>query len=396
MLVWMLAISQVACSSSAAAQPSTTQPSTTQPSTTQPSTTQPAATRSAASSLTETIRSAQRKVVKIYGAGGTRGLEAFQTGILISAEGEVLTVLSYVLDTDDLAVVLDDGQTFEAELLGTDPIRELALLKIPLDQTGAAYFDLAGAATARPGDRVLAVSNLYGIAAGNEPVSVLHGVVSASAPLRARRGSFAASYRGNVYVVDAHANNPGAAGGALVDWNGRLLGLLGKELRSQVTGGWLHYALPVDGFAESVASLRTGNSLQGFEDQSSPVRPLTLAELGIALVPDVLARTPPYIDSIRAASSAYQAGLRPDDLVVFVDGTPTATYQEVVSAVGRRENYESIRMGVLRMGEVLEVELSAQTQDRSEDDSGERTEAGGAEAGRADAPREEELPGGAS
>jgi S1-C subfamily serine protease len=81
-----------------------------------------------AAALHETIRDVQRKVVKIYGAGGMKELEAYQTGILISAEGHVLTVQSYVLDTDDLAVVLDDGRKFKAEVLGVDPVRELAVL----------------------------------------------------------------------------------------------------------------------------------------------------------------------------------------------------------------------------------------------------------------------------
>jgi S1-C subfamily serine protease len=95
-----------------------------------------------AASLHDTIRDAQRKVVKIYGAGGLSGLEAYQSGILISPEGDVLTVQSYVLDTDDLAIVLDDGRKLKAELLGTDPIRELAVLKLNVeDDETFPYFD---------------------------------------------------------------------------------------------------------------------------------------------------------------------------------------------------------------------------------------------------------------
>ena len=63
------------------------------------------ASSATAASLHDTIRDAQRKVVKIYGAGGIKGLEAYQTGILISPEGHVLTVQSYVLDTDELAEI---------------------------------------------------------------------------------------------------------------------------------------------------------------------------------------------------------------------------------------------------------------------------------------------------
>src|SRR5688500_15009399 len=95
-------------------------------------------------SLHDTIRDAQRKVVKVYGAGGLSGLEAYQTGILISPEGHILTVQSYVLDTDDLAIVLDDGRKLKGEMLGSDPVRELAVVKVDLGEAnGLPYFDLA-------------------------------------------------------------------------------------------------------------------------------------------------------------------------------------------------------------------------------------------------------------
>ena len=74
-------------------------------------------------------REVQPKVVKIYGAGGLRGLEAYQSGMLISAEGHVLTVWSYVLDADEVTVVLDDGRRFTAKHVAADPLTEIAVLK---------------------------------------------------------------------------------------------------------------------------------------------------------------------------------------------------------------------------------------------------------------------------
>ena len=61
-------------------------------------------------SYAQTIAAVQPKMVKIYGAGGIRGLEAYQSGLIISEKGHVLTVWSYVLDTEDVAVVLNDGR----------------------------------------------------------------------------------------------------------------------------------------------------------------------------------------------------------------------------------------------------------------------------------------------
>jgi S1-C subfamily serine protease len=314
-----------------------------------------------AGSLHDSIREAQRKVVKIYGAGGVSGLEAYQTGILISAEGHVLTVQSYVLDTDDLAVVLDDGRKFTAEILGVDPVRELAVLKLPIENDSLPHFNLAAAPLAKIGERVLAVSNLFNIAGGDEPVSALQGVVSAISPLDARRGAHQASFRGNVYIVDAAANNPGAAGGALVNWRGELLGLLGKELRSSATGAWLHYAIPVDQFVASVETMEAGRTVDDADSNpSTAADPLSLAKVGIVLVPDILPRTPPYIDSVFADSAAARAGLRPDDLLVLVEGEPTASCSAVVDQVTRRESFDDVRISVLRDGELVEVTLNAE------------------------------------
>lgn len=316
--------------------------------------------------LHETIRQAQRKIVKIYGAGGVRGLEAYQSGIVISPAGHILTALSYVLDTDDLTVVLDDGRHYTAELLGVDQVSELAVLKLPLKDETVDAFNLEEAATAQVGDRVLALSNLYNIAGGDEPVSVLQGIVAAVAPLAARRGGFQSNFHGSVYILDAAANNPGAAGGALVDWNGRLLGILGKELKSSATGAWLHYALPIDQIAATVAQLREGKSLNEDDAPPAPLEGLKLADLGLVLVPDVLARTPPFIDSVVPGSAADRAGLRPDDLVVFVAGEPIGSCKAVTEAISHQERFDEVRLSVLRDGQLIETSLQADEADGDE------------------------------
>ncbi len=308
--------------------------------------------------LHNVIRQAQQKVVKIYGAGGLRQLEAYQSGILISPEGHVLTMLSYVLDTDDLAVVLDDGRKFQPERVGTDPLRELALLKLPLEEGETLpYFDLQQRPKAQIGDRVLALSNLYGIAAGDEPVSVLQGALTAIAPLDARRGSFATDYHEEVYVVDAYANNPGAAGGALVNWQGELLGLLGKELKSRVTGTWLNYALPTANFAESVDNMIAGRANEIEPPSQLPDESLSPELLGIRLIPDVLRLTPPYIDAVRRGSSAESAGLRPDDLIVFAAGKQIASCRALVEELSYHDQREEIALVVLRDGGIIEAVL---------------------------------------
>src|SRR4051794_10926794 len=151
----------------------------------------------AQTSYSEIIAQTQPKIVKIFGAGGLRGLEAYQSGFLISGDGHILTAWSYVLDSDVITVYLDDGRKLTAEVTGMDPRSEIAVLKI--DATGLPHFNLDEAQSLSPGAKVLAFSNMFGVALGNEPVSVLHGVVAAKTDLSTRRGAFESNYHGQAY-----------------------------------------------------------------------------------------------------------------------------------------------------------------------------------------------------
>ncbi len=321
-------------------------------------------------SYNDVARRVQAKVVKLFGAGGLRGLEAYQSGLLISGEGHVLTVLSYVLDSDEVTVVLDDGRRFTAQHVGADPLTEIAVLKFDPGSDPVPHFDLTQAVTAEPGGRIFAFSNLFGIATGDEPVSMLHGIVSAVAPLEARRGAFDSNFRGDVYVVDAAANNPGAAGGALTDADGKLLGMLGKELRSNLTGTWLNYALPVAAFASTVEEIKAGRySPPNLSELDRPERPLSFAALGIVLVPDVVTRTPPYIDRVVPGSAAARAGLRPDDLLVMIDSHVAASRRDADQLITRFEHDATVRVGVLRGESFLDITLKTATPEAASDSS---------------------------
>jgi len=89
-------------------------------------------------------------------------------------------------------------------------------------------------------------------------VSVLHGVIEARTDLPRRRGAFELSYSGDVYVVDAITNNPGAAGGAILTYNGKLLGMIGKQVRNAKTNTWVNYSLPIDVLSKSIEQIITG------------------------------------------------------------------------------------------------------------------------------------------
>ena len=321
----------------------------------------------AGTSLSDAIAQTQPKIVKIYGAGGFRGMEAYQSGMLISAEGHILTVFSYVLDTDYITVTLNDGRKFEqAKLVGADPALEVAVLKI--DAVDLPHFDLADAVQLDAGTRVLALSNLFNVAIGNEPATVQHGVVSVKTRLEARRGVFETPYRGPVYVLDAMTNNPGAAGGALVTRNGRLAGMLGKELRNSLNNTWLNYAVPIAQLQTSVDEIRAGKFVTPDLDQlrKKPDRSLELSRLGIVLVPDVLERTPPYIDYVEPGSPAATAGIRPDDLVLLLGERLIQSCKLLRSELEYVDYEDPIRLVLLRGLELVDTTLQVEVADEEE------------------------------
>lgn len=324
------------------------------------------------------IEMAARTVVKIYGAGGYRGLEAYQSGFLVSAEGHVMTAMSTVLDSDEIDCVLDDGRRYQASLVGIDPRREMALLKVeaeglpfaPLDGAPLAEGRATDQATepspavaeepvknrlAAPGTRVYALSNLFGVAVGDERVSVQQGVISAVVPLAARRGAYEAPYDGDVYLLDFTVNNPGSAGGLLVDVAGQPAGMLGKELRSTAAGIWLNYAIPLPEVAASFRDLVAGRPPE--MAATVDTLPFDTRLLGFLLVPDILEKTPPFVEAVIDGTPAAASGLREDDLLVAVGSRSVTSCAAVAEELSRIDEGDPVRVSVIRDGRIVDAQL---------------------------------------
>ena len=260
----------------------------------------------------------QPKMIKIFGTGGRRRLEAYQTGFFVSSDGFIVTAWSYVLDGDPIVVTLHDGSRHDAKLVGFHPQMQIALLQI--EGSGFPFFNLESLAEVERGTRVLAFSNLYGVASDSEPVSVQRGLVATEWNVLPETKFFDTNFQGSVWLLDAITSNPGSAGGAITDRHGRLVGMIGKELADPNTGLWSNYAWKASDLSPAIDAVRSGQSSHLANAARLPTEPLTLKILGLQLVPPVVTRTPPYVDLIARDSPADRAGLQRDDLLIEIDG----------------------------------------------------------------------------
>lgn len=307
-----------------------------------------------------------QRIVKVFGSGGFRGVVAYGTGVVISPDGFVLTTAGSLLDTPELRVHLADGRRCQAKVVVIEPALDAALVKVDMVDD-LPYFDVAAAAarsSVRPGSWVLGFSNCFEIATRDEPVSVQHGVVAALTRLPLQRGIYDAAYTGEVYVIDGITNNPGAAGGALVSRTGDLLGLIGKELRNSLSDTWVNYAVPMS----AKIDVRDGEQLRsvslaefvrlGMKGEYKPTaQPDRMkgegAFSGIVLVPNVVERTPPYVEEVLPGSPASKAGLRVDDLIVYFDGVPVSSIAAFKQLMSVTRPDQIVKLEV-RRGEKLE------------------------------------------
>jgi serine protease Do len=325
-------------------------------------------------SLAVVAEQVNSKLVKLFGSGGIRGLASYGTGVIVSPDGYILTVQSHILDTQDLLVHVSDGMRYHAKVVAVEPELDVALLKIGNDKEKfeeLPYFDVAEAAK-RPipdaGTGILAFSNLYQIATRDDPLSIQRGVISSYSKLYGKMGIFDAPYTGYVYVLDAITNNPGAAGGVVTNRKGELLGLIGKELRNELTQTWINYALPIG--AKVDVPLGNGQNVtvsildlvQKKEQYQPPKSNRDKGKgggfTGIILVANPVEHTPPYVEEVVPNSPAAKAGLKPDDLIVYVDGLPVGSIQTFKEVLDRYRPGMELKLEVRRGDRLTTVPLT--------------------------------------
>jgi Do/DeqQ family serine protease len=234
------------------------------------------------------------------------------SGVIMRADGIVVTNAHVVEDAVEVRVALADRREFDAEIIFSDAPSDLAVLSL------RAARDLPtlkprDAADLEVGDLVLAIGNPFGVGQ-----TVTHGIVSALARSAGRRG-------GGYFIQTDAAINPGNSGGALVDMQGRLVGVNTAILSRGGGSIGIGFAIPVSLVQRAVES-----ALRGERQLVRPwagVRGQTVTAdlagaLGMARVAGVL------IADMHAASPLREAGLRVGDVVVAFEGEPTDTPEE--------------------------------------------------------------------
>ncbi|MCG3125964.1 MAG: Periplasmic serine endoprotease DegP [Phycisphaerae bacterium] len=300
------------------------------------------------------------RVVKIFGARIGRD-HGYGSGVIISADGRIVTTLSLLLEGQTLKVVTADGVEHAASIVARDEVRQLALLKIAAN--GLAAFELSSPPALKPGDWVLSAGNPFQVAQGDEPVSIGLGVVSAETNLSGRRRAADYPYTGPVVLVDVLVATPGYAGGALVDLEGRLVGVIGNAVINDLTNTWINYALPVAEVAAFVEAADRGET----QRVATPAPAETPAEavaaarvdLGIRLFEIGGRNKPAFVERVRMGSAAREAGLQRDDLIISVNGRTVGDCEAFHAAVAGLKPGDAVELVVKRKNELKTIRLTA-------------------------------------
>ena len=265
--------------------------------------------------LRQAIDVSQPKLVKIFGAGVGR-IESYGTGILVSAEGHILTTQGGILDGRQVRVLTADGVSHEASVLKRNRTRQLALLKI--DAKTEDYFTLSANDVGQKGDWIVALSNAFRVADKDESLSVMMGIISLRTSMTAKLNSRDIAYEGDLVLIDAITSNPGAGGGAVVTSEGDLVGMIGKIINSSETNTRLNYAVPNATLYRFVKGLP--DPVSDGSGQGKPAQEIAVVDWGIRIFRLGGKRDPAYVDRVVTGSPAAKAGIKPDDLIVSIAG----------------------------------------------------------------------------
>lgn len=289
--------------------------------------------------------------------------EGIGSGVIVTKDGYILTNNHVVDGADEVKVSLQDGREFTAKVIGRDPKSDVAVIKINAKDLPAV--PMADSDKVEVGDVVLAIGNPFGIGQ-----TVTTGIVSATG----RGGNLGLDYED--FIQTDAAINPGNSGGALVDADGRLIGINTAILSRSGGNQGIGFAIPSNLARSVMGSLvEYGHVTRGYLGvMIQDVTPDLAKEFELksnrgALVGDVSPNSP-----------AERAGLRNGDVILEFNGKPVTDSRHLKLAVASTQPGESVPVKILRNGsdKTLEVRVKelpgsgalAKNNDSNSDDSG--------------------------
>jgi serine protease Do len=270
---------------------------------------------------------------------GGRMLDGAGSAVVITPDGFTLTSAHVVARTDGSGrAAFIDGREHDFQLVGADPLSDLAVLR--LDASDLTPAELGDAERLRVGQLVVAIGNPHGFAG-----SVTAGVVSQlgrSLPVAAGR------IVDNVIQTDA-ALNPGNSGGALADGRGRVVGI-----NTAVAGVGLGLAVPINSATRRIVGAlmtegRFRRAYLGIAGGPRPLPPRLAAKLGRKSAVEIV--------EVVDGSPAAQAGLRPEDLIVAVDGVAVDGVNDLQRLMAGEVIGHEVTARIIRGGRELDVSI---------------------------------------
>jgi serine protease Do len=261
------------------------------------------------------------------------------SGFLISADGYAVTNNHVVEKASTVEVTFDDGKSYSAKVIGTDPRTDLALIKI--DGSNFPYVHLADAPS-RVGDWVLAVGNPFGLGG-----TVTAGIVSA------RGRDIGAGPYDDFIQIDAPVNK-GNSGGPTFNTEGAVIGVNTAIYSPSGGSVGIAFAIPAETVKTVVAQLKDkGTVTRGWIGvQIQPVTPEIADSLGLKSKAGALVAEP------QKDSPAMKAGIESGDVIVSVDGQPLKDARELSRRIGGMAPNTTVKLGVIRKGADKTISLT--------------------------------------
>ncbi len=272
---------------------------------------------------------------------------ALGSGVIINKEGYLLTNHHVIDDAEDIFVTLRDGRLIKAKLIGTDEATDLAVLKIEAENIDTII--LGDPNTAFIGDIVLAIGNPV-----NVGQTVTQGIISATG----RHGLGLNVYE-NFIQTDA-AINPGNSGGALIDINGRLLGINTAilERRNSKEGGsivGIGFAIPAD-IAVNVMNdiITSGEAIRGWLGiEAQPLSQSIINSYSAGTINGVL------ITIAYPNGPADVAGIKPGDILTHINDKPVGNGREAMNLIAQVRPNDKVQLTAIRKDKKLQLSAIA-------------------------------------